>query len=93
MLLLNIRTRKWEDEQMGGMARQHLKELSGQEPKRWETNDKFIARVSKPADHKAGFETPPRRLLNQRTCAGNVAPGPVTSVDTNRNIRRASVRP
>ncbi len=42
--------RKWEDEQTSGMARQHLKELTGQEPKRWETNDKFIARVSKPAE-------------------------------------------
>ena len=42
--------KKWEDEQTAGMARQHLKELTGQEPKRWETNDKFIARVSKPAE-------------------------------------------
>lgn len=42
--------KKWEDEQTAGMARQHLKELTGQEPGRWETNDKFIARVSKPAE-------------------------------------------
>lgn len=42
--------RKWEDEQTSGMARQHLKQLTGQEPKRWETNDKFVARVSKPAE-------------------------------------------
>jgi|688.fasta_scaffold138076_4 hypothetical protein len=42
--------KKWEDEQTAGMARQHLKELTGQEPKRWETNDKFIARVAKPAE-------------------------------------------
>lgn len=42
--------KKWEDEQTAGMARQHLKELTGEEPKRWETNDKFIARVAKPAE-------------------------------------------
>ncbi|HEY9682176.1 MAG TPA: hypothetical protein V6C89_13460 [Drouetiella sp.] len=42
--------KKWEDEQTAGMARHHLKELTGQEPKRWETNDKFIARVAKPAE-------------------------------------------
>ncbi len=42
--------KKWEDEQTAGMARQHLKELTGQEPKRWETNEKFIARVAKPAE-------------------------------------------
>ncbi|CAN5620355.1 hypothetical protein BH10CYA1_BH10CYA1_57360 [soil metagenome] len=42
--------KKWEDEQTSGMARQHLKTLTGQEPKRWETNDKFIARVTKEAE-------------------------------------------
>jgi len=42
--------KKWEDEQTAGMARHHIKELTGEEPKRWETNDKFIARVAKPAE-------------------------------------------
>jgi hypothetical protein len=42
--------KKWEDEQGGMMARQHLIQLTGEEPKRWETNDKFIARITKPAE-------------------------------------------
>ncbi len=42
--------KKWEDEQGAMMARQHLTQLTGSEPKRWETNDKFVARITKPAE-------------------------------------------
>lgn len=42
--------KKWEDEGYGIMARQHLIELTGSEPKKWESNDKFVARISKPAE-------------------------------------------
>lgn len=39
--------KKWEDEEGGIMARQHLIQLCGSVPGKFETNNKFISRVTK----------------------------------------------
>ena len=43
-------TAKWGDEEGSMMASQHLLKLTGSVPKRWETNNKYLVRVAKPAE-------------------------------------------
>jgi hypothetical protein len=44
--------KKWEDEEGAGMARTHIMKLTGLEPKQRESNNKFLARVTKATEQK-----------------------------------------
>lgn len=47
---LNIMGTMWNDEYAGGMAKKHLKKLCGYLPKYWETDNRYVQRVLKPAE-------------------------------------------
>ncbi|MBU6454533.1 MAG: hypothetical protein KGS72_22380 [Cyanobacteria bacterium REEB67] len=47
---LNVLGTWWNDDARGGTAKKHLKKLVGYVPKAWETDNRFMARVNKPAE-------------------------------------------
>jgi hypothetical protein len=47
---LNLLGTWWNDDARGGTAKKHLKKLVGYVPKAWETDNRFMARVGKPAE-------------------------------------------
>jgi hypothetical protein len=46
---INIMGTWWNDDFRGGLAKIHLKKLTGYLPKAWETDNRYMARVLKPA--------------------------------------------
>jgi tetratricopeptide (TPR) repeat protein len=58
---LNVMGTWWNDDYRGGLAKKHLKKLTGYVPKAWETDNRYMARILKPAE---------------TTVSGKVAPAP-----------------
>lgn len=46
---INIMGTWWNDDYRGGLAKIHLKKLTGYLPRAWETDNRYMARVLKPA--------------------------------------------
>ena len=49
---INIMGTFWNDDFRGNLAKKHLKKLTGYLPKAWETDNRYIARVVRPAKMK-----------------------------------------
>jgi tetratricopeptide (TPR) repeat protein len=47
---INIMGTAWNDNFRGGLAKIHLKKLTGYLPKAWETDNRYLSRVLKPAE-------------------------------------------
>jgi len=56
---LNIMGTFWNDDYRGGLAKKHLKKLTGYLPKAWETDNRYMARVLKQAETKVTGELKP----------------------------------
>ena len=56
---LNIVGTWWNDDYRGGLAKKHLKKLTGYVPKGWETDNRYMTKVCKPAETTVRGEVRP----------------------------------
>jgi len=47
---INVVGTFWNDDFRGGVAKKHLKKLTGYLPRPWETDNRYMARTLKPAE-------------------------------------------